>query len=156
MIIRPFKPEYAQACCDVINGCVTAMQGLNDAARFHIIAKNVPADLSADLQTGYTLVAELHGHIVAVGSLADDGEIRHVYVLPDVQHQGVGKALMDKLEMAARTWGHQQVHLEAAQGSVEFYEGLGYAVVGNARQEIGTAIFEYVKMTKVITETAGV
>jgi GNAT superfamily N-acetyltransferase len=156
MIIRPFKAEFAEACCDVINASVTAMPGLSNAARFHIISKNVPADLCADLLTGYSLVVELHGQIVAVGSLAENGEIRRVYVSPDVQGQGVGHAIMEKLEIAAQMQGHQQVHIAAAPSAVSFYEGIGYAVVGDEHVEIDGAVFDTMKMTKSLAEKASV
>lgn len=156
MLLRHFKPEDAQACCDVINASVTAMRGLNDAARFYIIAKNVPADLSAELQTGYSLVAEIHGHIVAVGSLSKDGEIRRIYVSPDMQKRGIGKAIMDMLEDAARKREMSEIRIHASPTSVEFYEQLGYVIVAHERTEIGNAVFETVKMTKSLATLASV
>jgi GNAT superfamily N-acetyltransferase len=155
MLIRPFKAEYAEACCDVINASITAMPGLSDAARFQIISKNVPADLCVDLLKDYSLVGELHGQIVAVGSLAADGAIRRVYVSPDVQEQGVGKVIIEKLEIAAQMRGHKQVWLEAAPSAVSFYESLGYAV-GDAALIVGEAGFETMKMSKALVEKASV
>lgn len=156
MIIRPFKAEFAEACCDVINASVTAMPGLSNAARFHIISKNVPADLSADLLTGYSLVVELHGQIVAVGSLSDDGEIRRVYVSPDMQGQGVGHSIMERLEIAARMRGLKQVHIASTPSAVNFYQSIGYSVAGDERLEVNGAIFETTKMTKSLAEKASV
>lgn len=153
MLIRPFKPEFAQACCDVINASITAMQGVTDSARFHVISKNVPSDLCADLQTGYTLVVELHGQIVALGSLTDNGEIRRVYISPDVQGQNVGQTLIQKLEDAAHMRGHKDIHVDAASSSVAFYKSLGYAVVGQVTSDAG---FETMKMSKSLAEQAGV
>jgi putative acetyltransferase len=148
MIIRPFKPEFAEACCDVINANITAMRDMSEAERFHVISKNVPADLCADLESGYTLVVEILGQIVALGSLADNGEIRRVYVSPDVQGQNIGHTLMQKLEDAARMRGYPKVFVDAASSAVGFYEKIGYAVVGNERLAVGEAVFETMKMSK--------
>ncbi|MDQ7027637.1 MAG: GNAT family N-acetyltransferase [Anaerolineae bacterium] len=153
MLIRPFKPDFSQACCDVINASISATQGLTDAARFQAISKNVPSDLCADLQAGYTLVAELYGQIVALGSLTDDGTIRRVYISPDVHGQTVGQSLMQKLEEAAHIRGHQEIHVDAASSSVAFYENLGYAIVGQVTDD---AAFETMKMCKSLAEQAGV
>lgn len=155
MLIRRFTHEDAQACCDVINACVPSMQGLNNAARFHIISKNVPSDLCADLKADFTLVGELHHQIVAVGSLIT-GEIRRVYVSPDLQGHGIGKAMVDALEAEARKRGETQLTLESSPSSLAFYEHLGYRRVGDARHVIGAAVFEFVRMSKVLAEQAAV
>ena len=155
MLIREFLPQDARTCCEVINACVPSIQGLNAAARFHIIAKNVPDDLYQDLQQWYTLVVELHGQIVAVGAL-DHKEIRRLYVSPDVQGYGIGSALMNALETEARSRNYEQVSLEASPNSERFYLQLGYQSVGQDRREVGAAVFEYVKMTKILSQGASV
>jgi GNAT superfamily N-acetyltransferase len=147
MLIRRFSPQDAQSCCDVINSCVPSMQGLNAAARFHILTKNVPADFIADIADTYALVVELHRQIVAVGAL-DGDVIRRVYVCPDVQGQGVGQAIMEALETEAAKRGIGLVRVEVVPSAIDFYEKLGYVQQGINRSEVGKAVFEYMRMTK--------
>lgn len=147
MLIRRFTPKDAHACCDVINSCVPSMQGLNAAARFHLLAKNTPTDFIAEIADSYALVAELHRQHVAVGTL-DGDMIRRVYVCPDVQGKGIGQAMVDALEAEAFKRGIDVVQVEVAQNAIEFYEKLGYTQQGINRTETGKAVFEYMQMTK--------
>ena len=147
MLIRRFSAKDAQSCCDVINSCVPSMKGLNSAARFHILTKNIPTEFIADIGDSYALVGELHRQLVAVGVL-DGDMIRRVYVCPDVQGKGVGQAMMDALEDEAYRRGVAIVRVEVAQSAIEFYERLGYVQQGISRTEVGKAVFEYMQMTK--------
>lgn len=147
MLVRRFSSSDAQSCCDVINSCVPSMKGLNQAARFYLLTKNVPADFIVDIGASYALVAELHRQIVAVGAL-DGDMIRRVYVCPDVQGKGVGQAMMEALEDEARRCGVATVRVEVAPSAIEFYEKMGYVSQGVTRSEVGKAVFEYMRMTK--------
>jgi N-acetylglutamate synthase-like GNAT family acetyltransferase len=93
---------------------------------------------------------------VGLGSLTDKGEIRRVYVSPDVQGQNIGHTLMQKLEDAAQMRGYQKVYVDAASSAVGFYEKMGYAVIGNERLVVGDAVFETMKMNKSLVEQAEV
>ena len=55
------------------------------------------------------------------------GEIAAVYVAPDHVGQGVGRALLAKLEEIAHADGATHLHLNAALNSVGFYAACGYA-----------------------------
>ncbi|HEY6139737.1 MAG TPA: GNAT family N-acetyltransferase [Thermoanaerobaculia bacterium] len=54
------------------------------------------------------------------------GEIMAVYVDPSYVGQGVGRALMAKLEEVARADNATHLHLNAALNSVGFYAACGY------------------------------
>jgi len=64
-------------------------------------------------QAGTVLVAEENGELIATGSLVR-GEIFAVFVHPDFQHGGRGKALMSMLEDEARAAGMREAELSVS------------------------------------------
>jgi ribosomal protein S18 acetylase RimI-like enzyme len=143
--VRRYAPADATACCELINAAVADMDGLNDAARAFVRAKNTPEELHRELRSWYTLVVERDGRCVAIGAL-DAASIKRVYVDPYCQGAGVGEILMQALENEAQRRGHRRVSLEASPSSVPFYERRGYVVLGDERLVIGAAVFEYTAM----------
>ncbi len=124
--VRPYEPSDAARCCDIINDAIGTMDGLNDAARAHVRASNVPDRLGRDLERWTTLVVESDDEVVGLGAL-DHDKVKRVYVDPAVQGGGAATALMSSLEeIAARRLG--TVLLAASPSSVGFYESLGYVL----------------------------
>ena len=66
--------------------------------------------------------------LVATASLAEE-VVRSVFVLPEMQGRGLGKALMKHVEGVARAAGAQQLRVPASLTAVPFYTALGYAVI---------------------------
>ncbi len=87
-------------------------------------------------ERGSVLVAEAGGDLIATGSLLD-GEIFAVFVHPDRQGAGLGKALMERLEADARTAGVTESVLSVSLPSKRFYEGLGYEIVEERSRDLG-------------------
>jgi GNAT superfamily N-acetyltransferase len=52
--------------------------------------------------SNHTLVAERDGAVVGVALVTQAGKLSLCYVLPEVQHAGVGKALLHGVEAQAR------------------------------------------------------
>lgn len=147
--IRPYSDTDAAACCLLVNAAIGEMDGLNEAARTFIRTKNTPEQLGAELRCSYTLVYEVLGRLLGVGSL-DGYEIKRVYVLPDTQGQGVGRALMGALEAAGQQRGITEFHLDASPSAVRFYEQLGYVRGEAGGFSRGAAEFRYVTMRKTV------
>ena len=87
-------------------------------------------------QRGTVLVAEADGALTATGSLLE-GEIFAVFVHPDRQGAGLGRALMARLEADARTAGVTESVLSVSLPSRRFYEGLGYELVEERSRDLG-------------------
>ena len=87
-------------------------------------------------QRGTVLVAEADDALTATGSLLE-GEIFAVFVHPNRQGAGLGKALMERLEAAARTAGVTASVLSVSLPSKRFYEGLGYEIVEERSRDLG-------------------
>ena len=66
--------------------------------------------------------------------------ISRLYVLPEVQRQGIGTALVSHVECGAVALGLQQLRLrvgESADWAVRFYRGLGYESVARIKRPAG-------------------
>ncbi len=81
-------------------------------------------------------VVELEGRIVGVAALETSatrlglvGVVTRMYVLPQVQRRGIGRALISRIEGAARERGLGEILIwtdPKAQWAVSFYKKLGY------------------------------
>ena len=87
-------------------------------------------------QAGTILVAEENGELIATGSLVQS-EIFAVFVHPEFQHGGRGKALMRMLEDEARVSGVTETELSVSLPSKRFYESLGYELVEECSKDVG-------------------
>ncbi|MEN6459566.1 MAG: GNAT family N-acetyltransferase [Thermoguttaceae bacterium] len=62
--------------------------------------------------------------------------MRQVAVAPDMQRQGIGRALVEYAEVWARQAGYCHMVLHARETAVAFYEALGYLTVGARFEEV--------------------
>ena len=148
--VRLFDASDAPACCDVVNPAIVEMDGLNEAARRHIVERNTPDLLGGDLEAWTSYVVEIDAlGLVGVGAL-DGAEIKRVYVDPAAQGLGVGRTLLQVLEDEAKRSGLAEVHLDASPSSVAFYTSLGYRPDTTGGFTIGEAEFSFVSMTKTL------
>lgn len=134
--IRTANPEDATAACGVLRRsileCCTQDHQNNgevlEAWLGNKTAKNVAAWMSTP--ANYTLVAERDGVLVGVALLTQAGKLSLCYVLPEVQHCGVGKALLTGVEAKARAWGIGVLSLNSTLTAREFYVRNGYTNAG--------------------------
>jgi GNAT superfamily N-acetyltransferase len=79
----------------------------------------------------HLLVAESNS-ICGVGLLHRSGELRLLYVAPDGQRRGVGRALLTQLEEHSRHWGLTRLQLSSTATARAFYEAMGYFEAGES------------------------
>lgn len=82
---------------------------------------------------GAFMVAYLDGLAVGCGAVrrldASTAELKRMYVDPSVRGQGIGRALLEKLEREARLLGVKRVVLETGRRlapAVKLYQAMGY------------------------------
>lgn len=114
-----------------------------------------------DDDPGETFVAHLAawdeaGRILGVGRLHFNGptevQIRFMAVEEDFQGQGIGRAMVARLESLAYGQGASTVILNARSEAVGFYERLGYTVVAQGEAMFGDSPagpVEHARMAKV-------
>ena len=91
---------------------------------------------------------ESRGEIVGVAALQDLGEgvgrIRYVYILPGYQRQGIGTALVTRVETKAKEMVLRKLKVltvEKANWAVAFYEKLGYGLGEKIKKPWGYDMF---------------
>jgi len=128
--IRQAREADADAISDVI---VQALR-LSNAADYppqviERVAANFDAASVRRLMASREMFVALDGaRVVATAGLAGD-VVRSVFVLPELQGRGVGKALMRYVEGVAQAAAVQCLRVPASLTAVPFYSALGYAVV---------------------------
>jgi N-acetylglutamate synthase-like GNAT family acetyltransferase len=98
------------------------------------------------------LVADRGGEVVGFGSIVpSSGELRAVYVHPDVGRTGVGAAILRDLEQMATATGLSTLHMDASLNAETFYARHGYEVVERGTHRLsGGAQMACVKMRKAL------
>jgi N-acetylglutamate synthase-like GNAT family acetyltransferase len=93
-------------------------------------------------------VWESEGKIVGVAALQVVGEgvgrVRYVYILPGYQRQGIGTALVTRVEAKAKEMGLRKLRVltvEKASWAVAFYEKLGYRLAEKVETPWGFDVF---------------
>jgi N-acetylglutamate synthase-like GNAT family acetyltransferase len=135
--LRKASPDDATAACDVLRRSIREL-----CARDH---KNDENTISAWLENktpenvrkwltstlAYGVVAERHGKVCGFAMVARNGSVTLCYVLPEVQHSGVGKKLLAEMEAQAVRWGLDTLTVESTLTAKLFYERNGYVAAGD-------------------------
>lgn len=87
--------------------------------------------------TNFSLVAELDGAVVGVALLTGAGKLALCYVLPEARGQGVGKALLARVEAQVLEWGVKALQLHSTAAGHGFFAAQGYADAGKVRSPYG-------------------
>jgi ribosomal protein S18 acetylase RimI-like enzyme len=122
--IRPYTDDDQDSLIDLWEKVFPGAPPHNNPARDHRTRREIPPELF--------LVAIHEGKIVGTVMGDCDGQGGWVYYLgvdPDYRRQGIGTALMKRLEAGLVAKGCQELHFQiwASKAEVQaFYETLGY------------------------------
>ena len=136
--IRQFHISEVGAVCELIHHTIDVSycpvyppRAVQFFKEYHSEAKIIER-----FTEGEILVAETDGKLIGTGTIVGV-DIFGVFVHPDFQHQGLGKALMKELEEKAITNGISEIALNASLPSKRFYENLGYELVEEHIKDVG-------------------
>jgi GNAT superfamily N-acetyltransferase len=90
-------------------------------------------------------VALLDGQLVGVALLTGAGKLALCYLQPEARGQGVGKALLGKMEEQALAWGVKALQLHSTASAAGFFAGCGYVDAGKVRSPYGVETTFYWK-----------
>jgi GNAT superfamily N-acetyltransferase len=129
--IRPCRHDERAAILEIVNAAAEAYRGVIPADRWHdpyMPASELDAEIAAGVAFwGFEDGGALVG-VMGVQPVRDVELIRHAYVAPARQGQGVGGALLEHLTRASTrcllvgTWA-------AAEWAIRFYAGHGFEQV---------------------------
>jgi len=137
MRVREVRPEERVALLAIVNAAAQAYRGVIPADRWH--EPYMPLEeLEAEIAAGVAFWgAQDDARLLGVMGIQDKGEValvRHAYVAPGAQRQGVGRSLLRHVQGLARkpllvgTWA-------AASWAIEFYRRNGFRLVAGERKD---------------------
>jgi GNAT superfamily N-acetyltransferase len=173
LIIRPARPDDIGPLRELQRSAMRALgAGHYNPAQVAAAVRYVCVPDPELIEDGTYLIAELDGRPVGCGgwslrrkgyagpaeSLSDaerldpatePTRIRAMFTAPDVACQGVGRAILEAAEDAARTAGFRRARLGATLSGEAFYRRSGYVEIGRELAPLpdGTAL-EVVLMEK--------
>ena len=135
-VIRPCRDDEREAILAIVNAAAEAYRGVIPADRRHdpyMGRDELDAEIAAGVTFwGYESGAALTG-VMGIQPVDDVELIRHAYVLPAHQGEGVGTSLLRHLcgmaagPMLVGTWAD-------AVWAIRFYERNGFALVSEAEK----------------------
>lgn len=107
--------------------------------RVFVVEQQVPEDLERDELDAVSdhAVHLIVGQVVATGRLLPDGTIGRMAVAPEHRGNGLGAAVLSRLEDRARERGLSRVELHAQAHALGFYERSGWVAFGEPYEEAG-------------------
>jgi putative acetyltransferase len=145
IIVRKMRTEDARSFLEVHHAAVRGLaakdypqQTIEDWAPIPIVEDDVRHFL-ANRDNEIRLVAELDGTIVGIGALVlANSELRACYVTPAATRQGVGSALVSKIERIARDNSLSHLQMDSSVTAEPFYAALGYDVRQRGEHILGS------------------
>jgi GNAT superfamily N-acetyltransferase len=132
MEIRKAIAQDAEQACLVLRRSIAELcadDHRNDpAALARWLSNKTPENVAAWIARpdASMLVAVEENAIVAVGMVADDGEILLNYVSPSARFRGVSRAVLTALEARAAERGAKRCSLTSTETARRFYHARGY------------------------------
>ncbi|MCZ8181985.1 MAG: GNAT family N-acetyltransferase [Beijerinckiaceae bacterium] len=134
---RPYLPRDAAPLADLYAASIEELTvedyDEGQRAAWASAADDVEA-FGARLAGWLTILAEAEGEILGFAALRDDPKVKEnriiemLYVSPDHAGQGIGKALVDVMELLARQRGAETATVDASETAREFFAARGYAM----------------------------
>lgn len=132
---RPYLPKDAPAVAELFVASIAelAAEDYDEAQRAAwASAADDLAAFDAALGSMLTILAEAGGELIGFAALKENTKtkenriIEMLYVAPEHARQGIGKALLDVMELLARQRGAETLTVDAAESAREFFGKFGY------------------------------
>jgi ribosomal protein S18 acetylase RimI-like enzyme len=145
-MIRQFHPQDAKSCCSLIHNCIEADPSLSASLRERLLESETPQSMEERARLFYVAVYESGSRILGVAGL-DLNEIRLLYVSPEHQRSGLGRALLKHIASMAPRDFFKDLFVYSSTAAVDFYRSQGFVEEGPVSFNIGGEIIRTVFMT---------
>lgn len=135
-MIRPFQPEDASACCNIIHACLEVEPSYPPALIHKIRAGETPWSMTERAGLFYVAVYEERGRILGFAGL-DLNEVRLLYVDPGFQSCGIGRSLLEHIKAMVPGALFREIFVYSTIGAVGFYESCGFKSKGPYLFDLG-------------------
>jgi GNAT superfamily N-acetyltransferase len=141
--IRIAGPDDAVDACGVLRRSITECCGADHGGQPALLdgwlGNKTPDNVASWIASpsNYTLVALRDGELVGVALLTQAGKLSLCYLLPEAQHVGIGKAMLQCIETQARNWGISVLRLHSTASGRDFYARNGYVLAGKEKSCYG-------------------
>lgn len=141
--IRIARPDDATAACHVLRRSISESCVADHHNQPEILdswlGNKTPDNVAGWITSpsNHTIVALRDGELVGVALLTQAGKLSLCYLLPEVQHAGIGKALLAAVETQARAWGVSVMRLHSTATARGFYARNGYVSAGKEKSCYG-------------------
>ena len=141
--IRIAVAEDAFAACDllrrsIVECCVEDHR--NDPAILAAWLGNKTPEMVASwfaATRNFSIVAIEDDVLVGVALLTRAGKLSLFYLLPEALRQGVGTAMLARLEAQAQDWGIKSLQLHSTTTAAQFYARCGFIASGKVKSPYG-------------------
>ena len=140
MLVDELARELTRTCVD---GFATLPAGVRTKI-IDVITSATHKETVADM---FCVVAGSPNEVVAMGAF-DGDTVKRMFVIPPRRGEGIGTAIVDRLQAEARRRGLTALRLRATLGAVTFYERLGFVRAEEKTWQILGATLRNIRMTK--------
>jgi N-acetylglutamate synthase-like GNAT family acetyltransferase len=134
MTIRRFQPEDAQAVSDLIQTTMRISNKQDYPAEQieSLAAEQTPEHVLKRAEWTHFYVAEEDGQIIGCGAIGpywgkdDESSLFTIFILPEYQGKGIGRAIIDTLEKDEFFLRAKRIEIPASITGVPFYLKMGY------------------------------
>lgn len=149
--IRTATASDATAICEVvrrsISECCVADHKNDPVALSAWLENKTPENASAWVQSANAIaVVAAHSNCLVGLALSIGDELSLCYVVPEVLHQGVGKALLRAVEAHTLSQGIRSLRLQSTRTAQGFYARNGFVVSGPPQVWVGMEGFPMAKV----------
>jgi len=130
LMIRQFVSADADACCGLVHACLALDSRLSRALYSTLQAMETPQAMRRRSSLFYMAVYESSNAVLGVAGL-DMNEVRLLYVSPQHQSQGIGRALLNHLETMVPSSMFTDIFVYSTHGAAGFYSRCGFKSMGD-------------------------
>ncbi|MFQ6084105.1 MAG: GNAT family N-acetyltransferase [Candidatus Aminicenantia bacterium] len=148
-VIRDFKPGDGKRCFEIFKAGVERDPYIPEATKKEMLKIDSPQSFEERAQQFHIVVYEENGRIISMGGL-DKNEIRGMFVDPEYQGRGIGRAIIQYLEALIPRDKYSYIFLNSTRIAEQFYVRMGYAAKGKRVFELNGQPLETIYMEKAI------